>query len=150
MRKPNTNCSYCQLPIYRRPCYISKQKSFSCKNCRSLINSKTASLKNKSEYLSYIESWKNNFTDGMSGQTNISAHIRRYLFIKYDSKCCKCGWNEVNLTTKKIPLEVNHIDGNYKNNMEENLELVCPNCHSLTSNFKSLNRGKGRIRKKES
>ena len=43
-------------------------------------------------------------------------------------------------------LQVNHIDGNYKNNREENLELLCPNCHSLTPNYRSLNRGKGRKR----
>ena len=43
-----------------------------------------------------------------------------------------------------IPLEVKHIDGNYLNNSEENLMLLCPNCHSLTSTYKgaNLNRGK--------
>ncbi len=39
---------------------------------------------------------------------------------------------------------MNHIDGNSENNKEKNLELLCPNCHSLTPNFKGLNKGNGR------
>ena len=35
-------------------------------------------------------------------------------------------------------------DGNYRNNEEYNLELLCPNCHSLTQSYKSLNNGNGR------
>ena len=59
---------------------------------------------------------------------------------KADYKCSKCGWHEVNPTTGLIPLEVHHKDGNYRNNIEDNLEVLCPNCHSLTPNFKALNK----------
>lgn len=48
-------------------------------------------------------------------------------------KCNKCGLNTWQNTA--ITLEVNHIDGNFLNNEKENLEFLCPNCHSLTSNF---------------
>lgn len=34
--------------------------------------------------------------------------------------------------------------GNYSNNLESNLILLCPNCHSLTSTYKGANRGHGR------
>ena len=98
-------------------------------------------------YQRYIEEWKLGNKDGMRGSTSISAHIKRYLFIKYNSKCCLCGWCEVNKTTNKIPLEIEHLDGNFKNNREDNLALICPNCHSLTSTYRSLNKGKGRPRK---
>lgn len=30
------------------------------------------------------------------------------------------------------------------NNKEENLLLLCPNCHSLTSTYKGANKGNGR------
>jgi predicted HNH restriction endonuclease len=50
----------------------------------------------------------------------------------------------MNPYSKKIPLEVEHIDGNYMNSKEENLTLLCPNCHSLTSTAKGANRGNGR------
>lgn len=93
---------------------------------------------------SYIEKWKSGFESGLKGKDGLSPYIRKYIFNKYDSKCSICGWSEINKTTGKIPLEVEHIDGDYKNNKEDNLTLLCPNCHSLTSTYKSLNTGKGR------
>lgn len=42
------------------------------------------------------------------------------------------------------PLEMDHVDGNSDNNTEENLRLLCPNCHALTPSAKGRNRGKGR------
>jgi len=64
--------------------------------------------------------------------------------ICYHNKCEKCGWGEINPITNRIPLEVHHIDGDCTNNRIENLQLLCPNCHSLTSNFGSVNRGKSK------
>ena len=94
-----------------------------------------------------IDQWKLGVITGHSNSSaySIRRTIRNYLFEKYNSKCSKCWWSEVNKTTGKIPLEVNHIDGNPANSVESNLELICPNCHSLTSNFRSLN--KNSIRK---
>jgi 5-methylcytosine-specific restriction endonuclease McrA len=46
--------------------------------------------------------------------------------------------------TKLPPLEINHIDGNASNTWEENLEVLCPNCHSLTTNYKNHNKGNGK------
>lgn len=43
----------------------------------------------------------------------------------------------------KVILEVEHIDGDCTNNKEENLDLICPNCHSLTATYRALNSGKG-------
>ena len=80
----------------------------------------------------------------MRGDDQISEYIRKYLFIKYDYKCSEDGWNKMNPFTKKIPLEVEHIDGNNRNNKEENLKLLCPCCHSLTKTYKGANRGNGR------
>ncbi|WP_442876891.1 HNH endonuclease [Catenibacterium sp.] len=69
-------------------------------------------------------------------------HLRHYIFDKFDNKCCICGWSKVNPYT--IPLEIDHIDGNSENNSEDNLRLICPNCHSLTSTYRGANRGQGR------
>jgi 5-methylcytosine-specific restriction endonuclease McrA len=50
--------------------------------------------------------------------------------------CCKLDmW-----TGHQIPLELDHIDGNHKNNALQNLRLLCPNCHSLTPTFRGRNK----------
>ena len=41
---------------------------------------------------------------------------------------------------KPIPLEVNHKNGIGNDNRLENLEILCPNCHYFTENYKSKNR----------
>ena len=98
-------------------------------------------------YKTYIDRWKQGLETGLTGKklkTN-SCHIRRYIFEKYNSKCAKCGWSEINPYTKTIPLELEHIDGNHLNMDEENLTLLCPNCHSLTPTAtKGANKGNGR------
>jgi ssDNA-binding Zn-finger/Zn-ribbon topoisomerase 1 len=63
---------------------------------------------------------------------------------KFGERCTICGWSKKNLATGKVPLEIDHIDGNSDNNTEANLRLICPNCHSLSPNFRNLNKGKGR------
>jgi Zn finger protein HypA/HybF involved in hydrogenase expression len=75
---------------------------------------------------------------------NISSYIKRYLIEKYGEKCSTCGWCQRNLVTKKVPLEIDHINGNADDNSEKNLRLICPNCHSLSENFRNLNKGRGR------
>ena len=96
------------------------------------------------EYKEFIKSWKERRLDGGIGETwiSVSKHIRRYLFEKYDGKCSRCGWSEMNPYTGTIPLEVEHIDGDAENNSEDNLTLLCPNCHSLTKTYRGANRGK--------
>lgn len=37
---------------------------------------------------------------------------------------------------KPITLELHHIDGDRNNNSKENLQLLCPNCHSTTPNWR--------------
>ena len=91
-----------------------------CLNCNKEIKKSNKYCSNKCqkeyEYKSYIEEWKTNKVTGLKGEYQISNHIKTYLFNKYNKKCAKCGWGETNKFTRKIPLEVEHIDGNYKNN----------------------------------
>ena len=56
----------------------------------------------------------------------------------------------VNPYTNISPLEIEHIDGNYLNNLESNLILLCPNCHSLTATYKGANKNGRKSRKKYS
>ena len=96
------------------------------------------------QYNTYIERWLKGLETGNIGEEQISQYVRRYFFEKHNSKCSRCFWGKVNSVTGKVPLTLNHIDGNYRNSTSLNLELLCPNCHSLTPNFGSLNKGHGR------
>lgn len=42
--------------------------------------------------------------------------------------------------SKPIKIELHHMDGDRVNNDLSNLQLLCPNCHSMTDNFRSHNR----------
>jgi predicted nucleic acid-binding Zn ribbon protein len=59
------------------------------------------------------------------------------------SNCC----SRCNLKTwlgEPIPLDVDHIDGDSRNNFPSNLRLLCKNCHGLTPTFGNRNKGRGR------
>ncbi len=73
---------------------------------------------------------------------------RKYLILKYGEKCMECGWDKQHPTTKNVPIQLEHIDGNSENNSLTNLKLLCPNCHSLTLTFGALNKGNGRLQRR--
>jgi hypothetical protein len=49
-----------------------------------------------------------------------------------ENRCEICSLSE--WMGKKLNLELHHIDGNRYNNSLDNLQILCPNCHSLTPN----------------
>lgn len=117
IRKRLNSCLYCGSPTNGQ-------------YCNNYCQQKYRSLK-------YIEDWKSGKENGLSGEYGLSQRIRNYLLEKVNYKCECCGWGEINKYSNTIPLEVHHIDGDYKNNKEENLQVLCPNCHSLTNNYKN-------------
>ncbi|GAB2904830.1 MULTISPECIES: HNH endonuclease signature motif containing protein [Streptomyces] len=62
-----------------------------------------------------------------------------------EERCALCGIEPVWLG-EPLPLEVDHVDGNWRNNRIENLRLLCPNCHSTTDSY----RGRGKRHSKRS
>lgn len=130
-------------------CYGGKEIKY-CLNCgKKLIrknNNKYCSqeCQNDYQYKEYIKRWKKGLETGKSGEYQLSTYIKRYIKEKYDNKCCICGWHEINPYTGKSPLEIHHKDGDYTNNTEDNLQLLCPNCHSLTSTYKNAGNHDGR------
>jgi Zn finger protein HypA/HybF involved in hydrogenase expression len=51
-----------------------------------------------------------------------------------ESKCESCGLNE--WLNKPIKLELHHVNGDNTDNRLKNLQILCPNCHSMTENFR--------------
>jgi hypothetical protein len=57
-----------------------------------------------------------------------------------EEKCSSCGLSE--WLGKPITLEIHHKNGDRWDNRINNVEILCPNCHSLTNNYKSKNASK--------
>lgn len=91
-----------------------------------------------------VRRWKDGELSGLDTTGVVTKAVKQYLREKYDDKCCLCNWSVVNAHTGKVPLVADHIDGNWKNNKEENLRLICPNCDSLQPTYGGGNRGNGR------
>ena len=74
-----------------------------------------------------------------NGKTTLSAIINLR-----GRKCERCGTTE--WLGQPINLEIHHIDGNHSNNELDNIQLLCPNCHSYTDNFRGRkNSGKIKV-----
>ncbi len=123
-----------------------EKKEKQCLSCGSDIPNRNVYCNNKcqmdykrTKIFEQIE--KNDFSN-YTKMGSIDEVSKKYLIHKHGEKCMKCGWDEQNTFTEKVPIQLNHIDGNPENHSIENIELLCPNCHSLTEFFGS--RGKGR------
>lgn len=128
-------------------------KKYHCLNCgKDITSAKNTTHKycsnkcqKEHEYGQWVDKYKQDNSIAKSTKWGqIPPHLKRYIFRKFENKCCECGWSKINPYTNTMPLEIDHIDGNSENNSEENLRLICPNCHSLTSTYRGANRGNGR------
>lgn len=86
---------------------------------------------------------------GYKSKGLVTNYVKRLLREKYANRCCRCGWSQVHALTGVAPLVAHHIDGHWANSVENNLELLCPKCHALTSNYCGLNKGNGRRREQK-
>ena len=131
-------CKFCQMPLTAPSSRGSRigKKQFCNNSCQQAL--RTAEL--KAEFLNgkYIGKLIG-FASG-SWTRNMLIDVKTY-------RCAKCGICEYN--NEPITLEVNHIDGDAENNILDNLEFLCPNCHSQTSNFRALNKNSKRTYRKK-
>ena len=56
----------------------------------------------------------------------------------FEAKCSCC--NLTHWMDQPIRLELDHINGINTDNRLENLRILCPNCHALTSNYRGKNK----------
>ena len=57
-------------------------------------------------------------------------------------KCSKCGID--NWCGETLILDLDHINGDNRDNRLENLRYLCPNCHSQTDTYKGRNKNSGK------
>jgi len=125
-KKPLVFCLYCGKKTHRR-----------CKYC-------SVSCRNSSAYKLYIDRWLDGKESGNRGSIenntlSPSNHVRRWMRETRGEKCEKCGWDKIHSVTRLVPVQIHHKDGNKENTVPDNIEFLCPNCHSLTENYCGLN-----------
>lgn len=124
-------------------------KTYKCLNCdkESIISHQKTNkycsnqCQQDYQYNQYIKLWLSGEHIGTK-VNGASRYIKRYILEQQRNKCSKCNidsWNNI-----PIVLELEHKDGNSNNNHIDNLECLCPNCHSQTSTYKNRNQGNGR------
>lgn len=126
------------------------KKCAHCSKVLSYPNTKYCSNKcqREFEYQQRIKQWKAGKLRGYTGKCyQVTKWLRRYILEKYHFKCSLCGWSGINPYTHSSTLCVDHIDGDARNDTEKNLRAICPNCHSLTETYCSLNRNSIRDRR---
>jgi hypothetical protein len=65
--------------------------------------------------------------------------LKKRVSLEQNGNCNRCGISD--WLGEKITLELEHKDGNHFNNQRDNLECLCPNCHSLTPTWRGRNKG---------
>lgn len=140
----------------------NKRKEINQKISKKLKNRKLSKehIKNIKEYFNKPDIWKLNrkkkISDGVKKyySKNYSKllipldDILNGMYPKYQTNHLKCRLIKVGLKknkcevcnleswqNKNIICELHHIDGNRFNHKLDNLQMICPNCHSQTENF---------------
>jgi hypothetical protein len=136
-------CLLCNIPMRRTI------QALCLADCGRRVKRKPAvycSLRCQKEeqYRNFVQRWLNGQIDGTRAYDAPSSRIRRYLIETRGEHCEMCGWAERNPRTGRIPIHLDHIDGNARNNTPGNVRFLCPNHHSLTETFGNANKGNGR------
>ena len=154
------NCSQVHSGDYGSGRFCSKKcaRGFSTKHNRAEINKKVStkllgtSRKDKDGYDEYIgkrigsfkDTWVKKNKEKISNVMDVefeslTQKLKRLRILKEQNlKCSECGVGEI-YNNKPLKFELDHISGDRSDETRKNLRLVCPNCHSQTDTYKTLN-----------
>lgn len=162
----NNICGYCNNEFEVNS--ATKRKRFCNHSCSAIYNNRSRAkpkqicklcgneypARNIGDYCSTscrkkhkTELWLSGEIDGCWKYTHAD-YVRDYLEQRSNNSCEQCGYSKTREDESSI-LQVEHKDGNWRNNQVENLELLCPNCHCLTETWGAGNMGNGRTWKKK-
>jgi predicted nucleic acid-binding Zn ribbon protein len=132
-------------PRQFNPCVVcgtpTKNKRVCGLKCNGILTTATTQKRWQKRNCQELASWK-------QGKFQPSEfRCKAILVFERGKKCEICGWAEVNPYTDRIPIELEHKDGDCYNNKYENLSLLCPNHQSLTATYRGANARRGRGRK---
>ncbi len=159
VQNPN-KCKRCGIPLdyeKRRNKYCSKSCSASvsnagvrrhgispivhpCKKCGEATTNKSFCSKDCQLSFPQVEIWRAIEKGTWNGDPKT---LRKFLLANRGHQCEQC--NRKKWRGQAIPLTVHHQDGNAINNVLNNLELLCWNCHALTNNFGRKNQSSSRV-----
>lgn len=111
---------YCSRKCYHKSQIGKGLTTFLCRHCG---NQFLDSLSRERKYCSRKCTQKNRKETFKPSFTTVRKAMLSRDMIK---KCDNCGYNEYTEI-----LGIHHIDRNRKNNSKENLQVLCPTCHSL-------------------
>jgi hypothetical protein len=77
------------------------------------------------------------------GANRTKPHMLRRALVELGRiyRCERCG-NDGTWLGRPLSLDIDHIDGDFHNNLATNLRYLCPNCHSQTPNFAGRSKNK--------
>lgn len=122
VKVPRNNCLNCEIPLVKPH---QKYCSGKCQQDWVYKNKTVPKIETKSK--------------------NPDRSTFRYLVEKHERKCSVCNnytWND-----SKIPLDIDHINGDPTDNAIDNLRLICPNCHRQTNTW-GMKRGRRELKNK--
>jgi hypothetical protein len=90
-------------------------------------------------FATWMAGWQSGEISGTQKDGRPDWRVRQALVLLRGQRCEECGWNRVNPASGRVPLHVDHSTGDRSRNRPEEVRLLCPNCHSLTTNYQHLN-----------
>lgn len=136
-----TNCKTCGKEVQY---YVSKPRQFCSIYCSNISRRKEKNKKNwdgtrvkRDRWLADVKLKK--FDDLMNTDFKLLGFGRQRtrIIIEQQGKCNRCNLHE--WMNEPIAIEIDHKDGDNKNNTRDNMEGLCPNCHSLTETWRGRN-----------
>jgi hypothetical protein len=152
---------HAQFPLLEQDIIEANRNTRSCSAAARYLNVSYNTYKKYAKMYGRFEEQKNQAGYGISNGYNL--HSGKYAlddildgeYPSYDSyklkkrliyngykeeKCEICGFDEERITDGKVPLYLNHKNGDDNDHREENLELICFNCAFLTVGNEAFHR----------